>query len=384
MEVEHQKTRIRSREESASKEADSQSTGKKMRPNDPIGNILKGVKCDSTLFPSAFNTGPITVQPEDSIESAFKKLIDNRILAVPVVTKDQKIKSVLSMIDLLNVIVDNFSEEELRGMETATKEVWEQLYGQFLNKKDAVVQSKVQEVLQRKVEEFHFLDPVVTIKSHQPLADAVQLMVANRCHRVVVVDNEDKFVNFITQSRVLKVLSTVFGAVPEAHRSILELGIAGIAIKDVAHISDKERAFQAFRLMRKKNVSGVAVIDEHGHVAGNISVNDLKLLEFDLKFLNMLGLPVKEYLEVLNEPQTVHQECTSVRISSLRRFLKNNASRPVLTCSLDDTLAGVVCTMNHYNVHRIFVENELGKPIGVLSMLDLLMVLVNLKKITAM
>jgi len=124
------------------------------------------------------------------------------------------------------------------------------------------------------------------------------------------------------------------------------------------------------------------VIDEHGHVAGNISVNDLKLLDFDLKFLNMLGLPVKEYLEVLNE-QTVHQEHAPVRIASLRRFLKN-ASRPVLTCSLDDTLAGVVYTMNHYNVHRIFVVNVLGKPIGVLSMLDLLMVLVNLKKIAAM
>jgi len=287
------------------------------------------------------------------------------------------------MIDLLNLIIDTCNEEELRGLETEPKAVWEQLYEQLLDKKHKVVNTKVQEVVQRKLQDFNFLDPVVTVKSHQPLADAIQLMVANRCHRVVVVNNEDKFVNFITQSRALQVLSAVFGAVPEVHKSILELGLAGNAIKDVAHVTDQDIAFQAFNLMRKKNVSGVAVLDELGHVVGNISVNDLKLLEFDMKFLNMLGLSVKEYLKIMNDPQTLHQE-HPVRAFNLRRFLKNNAYRPVLTCSLDDTFAGVVSTMNHYHVHRIFVENELGKPIGVLSMLDLLMVLVNLKRIAAM
>jgi len=230
---------------------------------------------------------------------------------------------------------------------------------------------------------FNFLDPIVTVKSHQPLADAVQLLVANKCHRVVVVDDENRFVNFITQSRILQVLSTVFRAVPEVHKTIRDLGLSGIAIKDVTHVTENDMTYEAFKLMREKNVSGVAVLDEHGHVAGNISVNDLKLLDFDMKFLNLLGLPVKEYLRVVNDPHSI-QQIQPVRMSNLRKFLRDNVHRPVVTCCLDDTLAGVVSTMTHYHIHRIFVENELGKPIGVLSMLDLLMVLNNIKRLAAM
>lgn len=53
--------------------AETTTSNKRFKVDDPIGNILRGIKCDSILFPSRIAT-PVTVSISENLESAFRVL----------------------------------------------------------------------------------------------------------------------------------------------------------------------------------------------------------------------------------------------------------------------------------------------------------------------
>jgi len=208
-------------------------------------------------------------------------------------------------------------------------------------------------------------------------------MVEKKAHRVVVIDETGKFVNFITQTRVLQVINKVLQPfVPAVHKSLLDLKLQGLALKDVEHVSPKDTALTAFKLMKEKHVSSVAVIDNLGCLVGCISVNDLKHVRFDVKWFDQLNCTVELYMASINN--TCRKDEVAAKEADLRNLLSEKLNRPVITCSLADSLAGVISIIDHYNIHRVFVENEKGDPIGVLSLCDILAAILQLRTCEAM
>jgi len=356
-----------------------QSNSKKFRPNDPVGNLLRGVRCDSVLFPSKFSD-PVVVSSNDNLGEAFRKLIDNQILAAPILDSiSTEVISVISMVDILNILVDEISERELELLKNKDDPLWQTMYARLLSRKDAIVHTKMAELLDRKVDSFKFLDPVYKLKFNEPVMRAVEIMVEKKAHRVIITDDRNRFTTFITQSRVLELVSTILHAVPEAHQTLSDMKLQGLAIKDIATVKSSDMVFKAFKMMKEKGVSGVGVVDELNHVVGNISVNDLKLLDFDLTFISMLGTTAKEYMEVISHPESLHMEKKPIRNRPLRKMLAG-LERPIITCSMRDSLVSVISVVNHYHIHRVFVEDETGHAIGVLSLHDILDALLNIKK----
>jgi len=96
------------------------------------------------------------------------------------------------------------------------------------------------------------------------------------------VDEDGGFKNFITATRVLQLLSTVLHAVPEAKRSLSTLKLKGLAVKDVENVSMHDEVVKAFQKMKDNHISGVVVLDDLQHAIGNISLIDIKLLNFDM------------------------------------------------------------------------------------------------------
>lgn len=100
-------------------------------------------------------------------------------------------------------------------------------------------------------------------------------------------------------------------------------------------------------------------------------VDGHQLLDYDLRFFNMLGWPVRDYLEVIARPQSLHAERRSLRYANLHKIIQATPLHSI-TCQLDDTLAWVAWAMRTYSIHRIFVVDREAKPIGVIALLDLL------------
>ncbi len=49
--------------------------------------------------------------------------------------------------------------------------------------------------------------------------------------------------------------------------------------------------------------------------------------------------------------------------------------KPVVTLDANDTLQNVVCTLNEFKIHRVFVTDDQHKPIGVISLFDVIQIL---------
>jgi len=346
---------------------------------DPVRGLLLELKCSSALFPSP-NSLPITISTNNTVLDALRVLIDNQILAVPVLNEDTgDVVSVLSVLDLLSYIVEQFPEEDFVKLNQRSSEIWQSFYGKMVGTKEQIANERIVHLLGKKLFDFEALDPVYSVYGNFPLQTAVEFMVGSKAHRVVVLDQKGHFSNFISQARLLEVLLPVMSGLPELSRPLIELGLWEKAIKDVETIDESEMAYRAFKKMKEKRVSGLAVVNSSGVIVGNISVSDLKLLEFDLIFFNLLGTSVKEYLRLVSKPELLYER--PIRFQPLREAL-SLSPRPVVTCRLSDSLGYIMAILNHYNIHRVYVVDDQEKPIGVVSLHDVLSHIMDTRRTT--
>jgi len=187
-------------------------------------------------------------------------------------------------------------------------------------------------------------------------------MVDHRAHRILVIDSDDKLCNVITQSRIVNCLLPSLEFIPKASKSLKELNIG---FKEVVTISQKEMSYKAFKLMKEKRVSGVAVVDEKENIIGNISVNDMKLLGYDLHLFEFLSMSVKEYLKEVRQKQELQ-----IRNQIYKKFQGENPHF-LVSCNPSDSFGTAIRMLSCFQVHRLYIVDN-GKPVGVLSLHDVL------------
>jgi len=125
-------------------------------------------------------------------------------------------------------------------------------------------------------------------------------------------------------------------------------------------------------------VSGIAVVNDAGILVGNISVNDIKLINFDLSYFNLLTLSVKEYLQKLKEFRESKIK-PPFRPTSIQSYLFQNIGNPedmpsVVTCLPNSALAEVVKLITFYRVHRVYIvdNRETPRSLGIIALHDIL------------
>jgi CBS domain-containing protein len=297
-------------------------------------------------------------------------MIDNQLLAIPVIDDNtaQPI-SILSMFNLVSYIVDQSTEDDLLEIKFRSDQQWQFLYDRMISTKDSIALQRLDKLLQKKMFEFEELDPVYMVCGSFPLKSVADLMVATKAHRILVLDEKGHFANVISQTRLLEILSAIMTGFPELSRPIIQTELWARAIKHVESIHEYEMAFIAFRKMKEKKVSGLAVLNDQGVIVGNISTSDIKLLEFDMIFFSMLGYDIAGYLNLVSKPELLHQK--PIRFRPLREAL-SILPRPVVTCRSSDSMGYIMAILLHYRIHRVYVVDDGNKPIGVISLHDIL------------
>jgi len=196
----------------------------------------------------------------------------------------------------------------------------------------------------------------------QELYDAVKLMIEKKAHRILVYDSKFNLCNVITQSRVMQFINVVAGDLPKGNKTLKELNLG---FKEVFTISENQTAYSAFKKMLEKKVSALAVVNDKGKLQGNISMADIKAVGFDLKFWDLLGLPLSEYL----------QELVKRRITTLQVL----DAPIVIQVKPQDTLAFTIKWICMHKVHRAYIVDTDYKPQGVVALYDILKELVPLR-----
>lgn len=145
-------------------------------------------------------------------------------------------------------------------------------------------------------------------------------------------------------------LSAIRGqSIVEIEKSIEELGLC----KNIAEpekmtvILNSDVALQGFRVLALKNLLAAPVVDENGQVVTTISASDLRGMASP-KLKNVL-LPTSQFLEKT----------------------RGGVILPV-TCYATDSLKICLAKIITAKVHRLWVVNEKGQPIGTLSVTDII------------
>jgi len=151
---------------------------------------------------------------------------------------------------------------------------------------------------------------------------------------------------FITQTDVLRFVATHL----EAFGTVLDKTIvaARVGVFKPKSINVKSTAVEGFHYLIKSKVSGAAVVDDHFKVLGSLSTTDLRLVVVSNPMLNV-NKPISEFWNDIKADETY--------------------SKPLrlITCSYTDTVHHVITKMNSNQVHRLFIVDEHGLLLGVVS-----------------
>jgi predicted transcriptional regulator len=183
-------------------------------------------------------------------------------------------------------------------------------------------------------------------------------------HRVAVKDDSGRIIGVLTQGRVVRELLKHY---PYTKK------IADLKFKTdkVVTIPKNMRAIDGFLLMHAENVSSIGIIDGH-RVVGNLSASDLKVRVFHL-FLFFFSF-------FADRP--VYQLLASEELSKLlllvgdfiNEIRSRAGKRPdfLIACDPNSDFKASLEDMMNNHVHRMFLLDNEEKPLGILSLTDVI------------
>jgi CBS domain-containing protein len=285
----------------------------------------------------------VIIDSKESVANAFKTLIQKNIYSAPVY--DAASKDYLGFLDLLDIVtymVNIFEkQQQLQGKGKENLDFYDLL---------------------DQVQEFDMGDAgkVVGLASGTsvnliPTGSSVKqalgaLFRTPGAHRLPIVDGTN-LKSVLTQSALLNFIASNLSKLPLSLRQ-MKIKDTDMALKDVISVRIDTPAIDAFRLMSKHRIHAVAVLDEKGQIFSNLSAKDIRVLEADALFTKLYK--------------------SSLEIVQLVRSKNLKAISPSFTVTGDCTIEDAIKKLVVCGVHRLYIEDSAKKPIGVISLGDIL------------
>jgi CBS domain-containing protein len=317
-------------------------TGPSFKTNSEFINLLLGVKVDVIRPP---DNKIFVAQRTDLVVDVFKGLIKHNFLSVPVLQKTKaKYYGFVDIYDIVKYVTNFFGEtDELKSSEDFFK---------LAEKSDEFQKKTVNDIMTFPLSKRNPFHPVT---SGYSLLAAVEVLARERgLHRVPVVDKDRKLVTVITQSQLVTILSQNLDIMGDKKNKPVSL--TRPYMEEVLAVSEDMIAMDAFKMMVEKSVSGLAVVNGEGKLIGTLSIRDLKTMSADGRLFWRLYQTIKNYLNKVKSETT----------SDVR-------PRHLVTVNEADTLQSTIKLLAENKVHRVFIVDREHRPVGVISLKDILL-----------
>lgn len=308
-----------------------------------------------SIFPGRPNI--VYVTRTDPVSVAFQKMIDNKILSVPVYDRAKNcFTCFLDMVDVVAFSVKQFVDTQTSG---------------DINKLLATPLFKTATC--GEVSDLSRRNPFLPVESSAPVLEALNLMVKWGVHRIPVVDAEGELITVLSQSQVV---TFVFKYLHLFNPALLQKPADSFAAatgkpengsgspgegNKVVSVNTKDRAIDAFIAMHDKRVSGVAVVDDDGKIVGNISASDLKTIGYDGTLIARLFYPVSKFLKLIAShghiPSPGHPPPPAA---------------PPVVAHRDTSFRALIGTLVNARIHRVYVVDDENRPAGVVGFSEVL------------
>ncbi|WIA21514.1 hypothetical protein OEZ85_000717 [Tetradesmus obliquus] len=227
-------------------------------------------------------------------------------------------------------------------------------------------------------------------------ADTLQLgahqgkhIVTGTVHRVAIYDNHFRISNIISQTDIIKYIFMNKGELGDlATKTAAELGWAS---RPVVTLGPDVSAIEAMLLMNQKQISALAVVDGVGKIIGNFSVSEMRTIMAE--HFGALALPVGEFLALehgtefqgyshIHEQEVVqskgHKFITD-RIARARpRTPGEEVGQNLILVTPQATMIEILDKIVSHRIHRVYVIDELERPVGVVTCTDVVRLIISL------
>jgi len=278
------------------------------------------------------------IYAEQSVAEAIDIMRNHCIISLPVLSEKgpSHFDGIIDVLDLITFCSTKFStvsllaEESYRQMEEfATKPVKDLLDISGRNK-------------------------WVAVSYKDPISKLLQLL--STTHRVAVLDEENNFVGLITQSKFVDFIWKNQGMFKQHfNQKVINLQ------KPVETINMKVFVIEAFKQIWEKEISGLAVLNDEGKLMANISASDLFKTHVKPigEMIHDLYQPIKSFLNIRTDVKD------KIMMADLPECVP-------IAVTATDTLGSVIQKCLENKVHRVFIQDDKSKPVGVISLGDII------------
>ncbi|CAB9524632.1 Protein SDS23 [Seminavis robusta] len=288
---------------------------------------------------------------------AAKELWSHKVIGAPVYDEERKkYIGFFDMRDLLSTVIASHKEEEASKKSDNKSGSKDFAFTKWFDKSPSTAGSG-----SFTVSYLAARNPFVSLTNDATLMEVCKICADRHCHRVPIIDKSTgRCVRILSQSALVKFL--VDHLLAESKSATLKkffdqtLAQANFPYKkEVKTAPDTATASEVFELMDSHRLSGIAVVDhEDGALVGNTSATDIKLaVAVDDGAFADLGLNVLSFLSAVRQEDPTKET----------RYPSSHVKE-------SSTLAHTFKLLAKTGYHRVFVVDMELKPVGVVSVTD--------------
>lgn len=213
--------------------------------------------------------------------------------------------------------------------------------------------------------------PFLALQKSNSFLTMLLLLSKYKMKSIPVVDlGEGTIDNIITQSSVIHMLAECAGLEwfeSWGKKKLSEIGLPIMSADHIVKVYEDEPVLQAFKLMRRKKIGGIPVVEKGGNKAvGNISLRDIQfLLTAPEIYHDYRSITAKNFLTAVRKYMEEHHHEDSPLLSGM------------VTCNRDHTIKELIHLLDSKKIHRIYVVDYNGNLEGVITLRDIISRLVH-------
>mmetsp|Transcript_11062 Transcript_11062/g.16738 ORF Transcript_11062/g.16738 Transcript_11062/m.16738 type:complete len:332 (-) Transcript_11062:998-1993(-) len=307
-------------------------------PNvDSLRNKLLKVLEDGHVSDLTLSPKVVVLDSKTDPKKAIEVLLQNKVRAAPVI--DNATSKFIGVLDLRDTV--KFALETYKKQSTTLSELKQKAMEYLTSSPQITTQSLKYLSTMRKFR---------TVKNTDTLLSVAQVL-AKGSHIVGVIDEaKNTLSGIITQGQLFQQVAKKWtNDCWDESVTLNDIKQRGYVTSSVKSIKSSTKAYDAFELMSKLDLSGLAVVDNDGKLIHNTSATDIKL-----------WLVASSTLE-----DSIEQFLINIRKLSL------SEKYPITFCTLNDTFKRSVQKLQATRYHRLWIVDEDTKPQGVMALTDI-------------
>jgi len=284
----------------------------------------------------------VLVNSNQPVERGLSRINTHNIHSLPVVDANSSNGAIMGVIDILDII-------------SALSESWET--NTTRSQRVQMLFTPISELLSEQKPH----PPTHLMSIHTTLHDAIKQMATSRITRVLIVERqldkviiqqgqpEDVVLGILTQSDIIRFMAENLMWIKREPLFQKTLNQVSLGQRKPIIVQPDVLAYQAFKeIHNKEGREGVALVDTSGKLIANISASNIK------------GM-TRANIQLLYRPLT----------DFLARDRKRGWWQLPITTTLDTTLENVLLQFVAAKVHRMYIVDDDGKPVGEVSISDI-------------